>query len=63
MKQGCSVEREICTVARYSWSLHREARSLWDMAVCAMLKTSLCFVLNTYNGFYNYASAKHLTMF
>ena len=50
-------------VVRYSWSMHREARSLWDMAVCAMLKTLLYFVLNTYIGFYIYASAKHLTMF
>ncbi|MFS8002721.1 hypothetical protein Hanom_Chr13g01205391 [Helianthus anomalus] len=50
-------------VVRYSWSLHREARSLWDMAVCAMLKTLLYFVLNTYIGFYNYASAKDLITF
>ncbi|MFS7915203.1 hypothetical protein Hanom_Chr02g00162561 [Helianthus anomalus] len=38
-------------VVRYSWSLHREARSLWDMAVCAMLKSLLYFVRNTCNGF------------
>ncbi|KAJ0574277.1 putative transcription factor interactor and regulator CCHC(Zn) family [Helianthus annuus] len=50
-------------VVRYSWSLHREARSLWDMAVCAMLKTLHYFILNTYIGFYNYASAKHLTTY
>ncbi|KAF5803229.1 hypothetical protein HanXRQr2_Chr06g0268871 [Helianthus annuus] len=51
------------SVVRYSWSLHREARSLWDMAVCAMLKTLHYFILNTYIGFYNYASAKHLTTY
>ena len=50
-------------VVRYSWSLYSEARSLWDMAVCAMLKTLLYFVLNTYIVFHNYASAKHVPTF
>ncbi|MFS7987517.1 hypothetical protein Hanom_Chr11g01023951 [Helianthus anomalus] len=55
-------------VVRYSWSLHREARSLWDMAVRAMLKHYFISFLILTLGFrimlpYNYASAKHLTMF
>ncbi|KAF5796230.1 hypothetical protein HanXRQr2_Chr08g0349021 [Helianthus annuus] len=41
----------LSAVVRYTWSLYREAQLLWDMEVCAMLKTLLYFVLNTYIGF------------